>query len=79
MPNLVKNVSLIKNKKDHVLCIFDLFLFFFVLFLLFMPDLVNKMFSNREQKRTKKTMSPGESQDVLYPFCCWTPPPPQVC
>ena len=33
------------------------------------------MSSNREQKRTKKIMTPGKSQDVLCLFCCWTPPP----
>ena len=32
------------------------------------------MSSNKEQKRTKKIMPPGKSQDVHCLFCCWTPP-----
>ena len=75
VPNLVKNVSSKKNKKDHDFRIFLIFYVLFCSFLLFFPDLVNKMSSNREQKRTKKIMPPGKSQDVLCLFCCWTPPP----
>ena len=49
---------------------------FFCSFLFFLPDLVNKMSSNGEQKRTKKIKPPGKSQDILCLFCCWTHPPP---
>ena len=67
-PNLVKNVSSKKTKKIMIFV-------FFVLFCFFLPDSVSKMSSNREQKRTKKIMPPGKSQDVLCLLCCWTPPP----
>ena len=60
-----------RTKKIMIFVFFDLL----CSFLLFLPDLVNKMSSNREQKRTKKIMPPGKSQDVLCLFCCWTPPP----
>ena len=59
-----------RTKKIMIFVFFDLL----CSFLLFLPDLVNKMSSNRGQKRTKKIMPPGKSQDVLCLFCCWTPP-----
>ena len=63
-----------RTKKIMIFVFFDFYVLF-CSFLLFLPDLVNKMSSNREQKRTKKSMPPGKSQDVLCLFCCWTPPP----
>ena len=65
-----------KRTKKIMIFVFLIFYVLFCSFLLFLPDLVNKMSSNREQKRTKKIMPPGKSQDVLCLFCCWTPPPP---
>ena len=47
MPNLVKNVSSRKNKRDHVLCLFFYLFCSFLSFLFFLPDLVNKMSSNK--------------------------------
>ena len=70
VPNSVKNVSSKKNRKIMIFVFFVLF----CAFLLFLLGLVNKMSSNGEQKRTKKIMPPGKSQDVLCLFCCWTPP-----
>ena len=71
VPNLVKMCPQKRTKKIMIFVFFDLF----CSFLLFLPDFVNKMSSNREQKRTKKIMPPAKSQDVLCLFCCWTPPP----
>ena len=63
-----------KEQKRSWFWSFLIFIDLFCSFLLFLPDFVNKMSSNREQKRTKKIMPPGKSQDVLCLFCCWTPP-----
>ena len=72
VPNLIKMCPQKRTKKIMIFVFFDLF----CSFLLFLPDFVNKMSSNREQKRTKKIMPPAKSQDVLCLFCCWTPPLP---
>ena len=69
--NLVKNVSSKKNKKIMIFVYFD----FSCSFLLSLPDLVGKMSSYGEQKRTKKIVPPRKSQDVLCLLGCWTPPP----
>ena len=57
------------HKKIMSFVLFDLPCSFYY-FLLFFLDLVKKMSSNRAQKRTKKIMPPGKSQDVLCLFCC---------
>ena len=71
VPNLVKNVSSKKNKKDHDFCLFDLF----CSFLLFMPDFVKKMSSNREQKRSCRREN-RKMSFVFFSFLLLDPPPP---
>ena len=39
-----------------------------------MPDVVKEMSFKKEQKRSKKIMPPGKTQDVPCLFCCYTPP-----
>ena len=62
------NMSSYKNQKKIMISVF--FDQIFCSFLFFLPDFVNKMSSNREQKRTEKIMPPGKSQNVLSLFCC---------
>ena len=57
-----------KNKKYLDFCLFYLF----CSFLFFLPDLVYKMSSNREQK----DHAAGKIAKCPLSFCCWIPPPP---
>ena len=53
-----------------------IFYLLFCSFLLFLPDLVNKMSSNREQKRTKKSCRRENCKMSSVFFVVGPPPPP---
>ena len=62
-----------RTKKIMIFVFFDLFVLI-CSFLIFLPDFLNKMSSNGEQKRTKQIMPPGKSQDVFVFFVVGLPP-----
>ena len=76
-PNLVKNVSSKKNKKDHDFCLFWSFLIFFVLFCCFCRIWLTKC-PQTENKKEQKRSCRRENRKMSFVFFVVGPPPPPI-